>query len=79
MSDLALTPTQLAALRLLTRSSGAAASVTGTGWYAHDARGILVQISGTTARVLELDGLVAREGRRLALTGKGREWLEANV
>lgn len=75
------TPTQASALHALARSGHATPATLGTGWYVHDARGILVQISSTTASVLEHDGLVQRQGKpvRLVLTEAGRAWVGENA
>ena len=75
------TPAQSTALHALARSNGASASFHTDAWYAYNQRGLLVQIGATTARVLELDGLVRREGKpaRLVLTEAGREWVGAQV
>ena len=74
------TPAQAIALRALARSP-ATPSFTAGGWFAHNERGLQVQISSTTAHVLEVDGLAIREGKpaRLVLTEAGRAWVGENI
>ena len=74
------TPAQAIALRALARSPATASHTAGL-WFAYNERGLQVQISAVTARVLEMDGLVRREGKpvKLVLTEAGRAWERANT